>query len=265
MGLSIQISPQQLVAPVIDSRQVMPGVFYLKLKAPPVASLARPGQFAMLGCGPDVLLRRPLSFHNANSDTGEVAFLYGVVGRGTRWLSQLKPGDTVDILGPLGNGFTIKPDLKNILIIAGGMGVAPLCFLARQAQDGGRSVTLLLGAASAANLCPAELLPAAATCQTATEDGSAGVKGLITDCLPQYIDKADQVFACGPLPMYRTLAKELSLQGKPVQVSLEVRMACGLGVCYGCSIKTRGGMKKVCRDGPVFSMQEVAWEELAGL
>ncbi len=261
----MQISPQQLLAPVIASRQVMPGVFHLKLKAPSVASLARPGQFAMLSCGPDLLLRRPLSFHDADSETGEVAFLYNVVGRGTRWLSQLKPGDTVDILGPLGNGFTIKPDSKNILIIAGGMGVAPLCFLARQAQDGGHSVTLLLGAASAANLCPTELLPSAATCQTATEDGSAGVKGLITDCLPQYIDKADQIFACGPLPMYRTLAKEPGLHDKPVQVSLEVRMACGLGACYGCSIKTKGGMKKVCRDGPVFNMKDVAWEELAGV
>ncbi len=261
----MQISPQQLVAPVIASRQVMPGVFHLKLKAPPVAALARPGQFAMLSCGPDVLLRRPLSFHDANSETGEVTFLYSIVGRGTRWLSQLKPGDTVDILGPLGNGFTIQPDSKNILIIAGGMGVAPLCFLARQAQGRGHSVTLLLGAATVANLCPSELLPSAATCLTATEDGSAGVKGLITDYLPQYIDKADQVFACGPLPMYRTLGKEPSLQGKPVQVSLEVRMACGLGICYGCSIKTEDGMKKVCRDGPVFNMQEVAWEELAGL
>jgi dihydroorotate dehydrogenase electron transfer subunit len=261
----MQISPQQLTASVIANRQVMPGVFHLKLKAPPIAALARPGQFAMLGCGPDVLLRRPLSFHDANSATGEVAFLYAVVGRGTRWLSQLKPGDSVDILGPLGNGFTIQPDSKNILIIAGGMGVAPLCFLTRQAQGRGHSVTLLLGAAAAANLCPSELLPSAATCLTATEDGSAGVKGLITNCLPQYIDKADQVFACGPLPMYHTLAKEPSLRGKPVQVSLEVRMACGLGVCYGCSIKTKDGMKKVCRDGPVFNMKEVAWEELAGL
>jgi len=265
MNLNIQIGPQQLLIPVIANRQVMPGVFQLKLKASPVASLARPGQFAMLGCGPDLLLRRPLSFHDADSETGEVAFLYNVVGRGTRWLSQLKPGDTVDILGPLGNGFTIKPDSKNILIIAGGMGVAPLCFLTRQAQNGGQSVTLLLGAASAANLCPSELLPSATTCLTATDDGSAGVKGLITDCLAQYIDKADQVFACGPLPMYRTLAKEPGLRGKPVQVSLEVRMACGLGVCYGCSIKTNSGMKKVCRDGPVFNMKDVAWEELAGV
>jgi dihydroorotate dehydrogenase electron transfer subunit len=260
-----KLETQQLLTPVIASRQVMPGVFHLKLKAPAIASLARPGQFAMLGCGPDVLLRRPFSFHDANGETDEVAFLYGVVGRGTRWLSQLKPGDAVDILGPLGNGFTIQQDSKNILVIAGGMGVAPLCFLARQAQDRGLPATLLLGAATAGKLCPTELLPAAATCLTATEDGSAGVKGLITDCLPQYINNADQVFACGPLPMYRTLAKEPGLQDKPVQVSLEVQMACGLGVCYGCSIKTKCGMKKVCRDGPVFSMEEVAWDEMAGV
>jgi dihydroorotate dehydrogenase electron transfer subunit len=217
----------------------------------------------MLTCGPDLLLRRPFSFHDANSETGEVSFLYGIVGRGTYWLSQLKPGDTVDILGPLGNGFSIQPDSKEILIIAGGMGIAPLCFLARQAQGRGLSVTLLLGAATASQLCPTDLLPAEATCITATEDGSAGVKGLITDCLPQYLDEADQVFACGPLPMYRILAKEPGLRDKPVQVSLEVRMACGLGVCYGCSIKTRDGMKKVCLDGPVFSMKEVVWEEMA--
>jgi dihydroorotate dehydrogenase electron transfer subunit len=241
----------------------MPGVFHLKVKVPAIASLARPGQFAMLGCGPDLLLRRPFSFHDANSETGEVSFLYAVVGRGTHWLSRLKPGDAVEILGPLGNGFSIQPDSKNILIIAGGMGVAPLCFLTRQAEGRGLSTTLLLGAATAGELCPTGLLPTEATCITATEDGSAGVKGLITDCLPRYLDEADQVFVCGPLPMYHTLTKEPGLRDKPVQVSLEVRMACGLGVCYGCSIKTTDGMKKVCLDGPVFSMKEVAWEEMA--
>jgi len=125
---------------------------------------------------------------------------------------------------------------------------------------------LLLGASTAAQLYPTHLLPPKIKLITTTEDGSAGKKGLVTDLLPEYVDGADQVFACGPMPMYRDMAlknQELKPDGKPVQISLEVRMGCGLGVCYGCTIKTKNGLKQVCKDGPVFDLDDILWDELA--
>jgi len=194
-----------------------------------------------------------------------MALLLTIVGKGTRWLSQRKAGESVDIFGPLGNGYTIYPDSKNLLLVAGGIGIAPLRFLAQQALNRGCSVTLLLGASTAAQLYPEQLLPTEVKLIIAAEDGSAGKKGMITDLLPEYTGWADQIFACGPMPMYRDMAlrrKELKLEGKPIQISLEVRMGCGLGVCYGCTVKTKSGLKQVCKDGPVFNLEDILWDEL---
>jgi dihydroorotate dehydrogenase electron transfer subunit len=113
-------------------------------------------------------------------------------------------------------------------------------------------------------LYPASLLPSSAEIVLATEDGSAGHKGMVTDLLPEYADSADQIFACGPLPMLRYMAKEqkkLGIKDKPTQISLEMRMGCGVGVCYGCTIRTKKGLKQVCKDGPVFSLDEVIWDD----
>ncbi len=257
--------PKQAIAPVISNREVMPGVYLAWLESAQIALLARPGQFVMVGCGQETLLRRPFSLHQLDEPKNRIALLYSVVGKGTGWLSQRKAGDNIDLLGPLGNGFSIHPDSQNLLLIAGGMGIAPLCFLARQARRQGRSVRLLLGAATEAQLCPSRLLPDEVSCVIATEDGSAGRQGMITECLPDFLGRADQVFACGPTPMYRALHNEELLKTKQVQVSLEVRMACGLGVCYGCTVKTKNGLKQVCRDGPVFDLNEILWEEFVDI
>ncbi len=248
---------------VISSSEVMPGVYLSWLESPGIASLAQPGQFVMVGCGPKSLLRRPLSIHRTSEDKSRLALMFAVVGKGTNWLAQRQAGDKVDLLGPLGNGFTIQPTTRNILLIAGGIGIAPLCFLGQEAKKQGGSVTLLLGAATSAQLCPDKLLPDDAECVTATEDGTAGRKGMVTECLPELSSRADQVFACGPTAMYRALAlKRQELPGtKPVQISLEVRMACGLGVCYGCAVNTKKGLKQVCRDGPVFELDDIPWDE----
>jgi len=241
----------------------MPAGYLIWLDSPPIASQARPGQFVMVRCGEDTLLRRPLSVHQA--DEGEMALLLTIVGKGMRWLSQRKTGEGVDIFGPLGNGYSIHPGSHNLLLVAGGIGIAPLRFLAQQALNRGCSVTLLLGASTAAQLYPKQLLPPEVKLIIATEDGTAGKKGMITDLLPEYTGWADQTFACGPLPMYHSMAlrkKELKLEGKPIQISLEVRMGCGLGVCYGCTVKTRNGLKQVCKDGPVFNLEDILWDEL---
>ena len=154
-------------------------VYLLWFKAPEIAAEARPGQFVMLQCGTDNLLRRPFSVHNIDDDRGNIAVLFSVVGRGTKWLSHRRAGEKIDILGPLGNGYSISPASRNLLLVGGGIGIAPLPFLAQTAIDNGCSVTLLLGASTAAQLCPVHLIPAKAKCVLATDDGTAHTKGFI--------------------------------------------------------------------------------------
>jgi len=209
----------------------------------------------------DPLLRRPLSIHQV-ADRKQVAFLFNVVGRGTDWLSQRQEGDSLDILGPLGKGFSIQPASRRLLLVAGGVGIAPLVFAAEKAVAEGRSVTLLIGAKNASSLYPSHLLPSSINLVTATEDGSAGKKGMATRFMADFSNHADQILTCGPTSMYETIAAQSQLEGKSIQVSLEVRMGCGRGVCYGCTIKTKNGLRQVCQDGPVFELGEVLWGEL---
>lgn len=251
------------IARVTANSQPMSGAHLLWLEAPEIASQAKPGQFVMVRCGEDEerQLRRPLSIHRCEGD--KIALLFNVVGSGTEWLAQRTSGDKLDLLGPLGNGFSIYPDSKNLLLVAGGMGIAPLVFLAEEAVKQKLSVTLLYGTPSAAQLYPqpsdgVEVI-------YATEDGSTGRKGMITDLLPEFVGGVEQVFACGPTAMYRNMAKnypQLQQLGKSTQVSLEVRMGCGVGICYGCTVKTRNGLRQVCKDGPIFELNDILWEWL---
>jgi dihydroorotate dehydrogenase electron transfer subunit len=252
---------KQETAAVIANTELMPQVHLIWLDCADIASPARPGQFVMVRCGEDFEhpLRRPLSIHQL--DGNKLALLINVVGKGTQWLSQRQAGDELDLLGPLGNGFSIHADSKKLLLVAGGIGIAPLVFLAQHALSQGQAVTLLLGASTASQLYP-ERLPSQVKLVTATEDGTAGKKGMITDLLPDFAGVADQLFACGPMPMYRTMARMPELKNKPIQISLEVRMGCGLGICYGCTIKTRNGLKQVCQHGPIFNLEDILWEEL---
>ncbi len=244
----------------------MPGVHLVWLESPQIASTAQPGQFVMVRCGEGFRhpLRRPLSIHQL-ADSSKLAFLFNVVGKGTHWLAQCQVGDNIDLLGPLGNSFLICPESHKLLLLAGGIGIAPLYFLAQEAIKKSCSVRLLLGAATATYLYPERILPSGIELTVVTEDGTTGKKGMITDLLPDFSDWADQIFACGPTGMYREMAsrkKELKIEGKPVQISLEVRMGCGRGVCYGCTVKTKQGLKQVCQDGPVFALDDIIWEEL---
>jgi dihydroorotate dehydrogenase electron transfer subunit len=241
----------------------MPGIYLLWLEAPEIAAIAQPGQFMMVRCGDklDPLLRRPLSIHRV-ADRKQVAFLFNVVGRGTEWLCQRQEGDSLDILGPLGKGFSIQPISGRLLLVAGGMGIAPLVFAAEKAIAEGHSVTLLMGAKNAALLYPKHLLSSSTDLITVTEDGSDGKKGMVTQFMADFINRADQILTCGPTSMYQAIAAQSQIKGKSIQVSLEVRMGCGRGVCYGCTIKTKNGLRQVCQDGPVFELGEVFWGEL---
>jgi dihydroorotate dehydrogenase electron transfer subunit len=236
----------------------------MHLHCPEIAGEAKPGQFVMVRCGDENVLPRPFSVHQATK--GDIVLFFAVLegGKGSQWLSRQQDNETVEVFGPLGNGFSIQPRVKNLLLVAGGMGLAPLCFLAQQAAREKRSVTLLLGAAIGPLYTerPENLLPPRINIATATEDGSSGYHGKVTDLIPKYIDWADQIFACGPISMYRDIATRNQQISKPVQISLEVRMGCGLGVCYGCTVRTKSGLKQVCRDGPVFDLDNIFWDEL---
>ena len=274
----------QSLCTITSNVEVSPSIHLMWLEAPDVAATAQPGQFITVRCK-DLTLRRPLSIHQvvvaSETKQSQVALLFKVVGKGTLWLSQLQIGDKIDILGPLGKGFSIPsvtarcPECKrrnmprqsrNLLLVAGGIGIAPLAFWAQRASSQ-HSLTLIHGASTAAQLYE-QPLPPKVQFIPVTEDGTMGRKAMVTDILPDFLPWADQVYACGPIEMYKAMAKmslrakRSNLKIKKCQVSLEVRMGCGIGACYGCTINTKKGLKQVCRDGPIFELEDIIWEEV---
>ncbi len=268
---------KQLKAVVLSNEQVLsyPGAeyFLMRLEAPEIAQESKPGQFLMLKCSNDTILRRPISVH-AVTNSGEAHLLYAVQngfdlentarGKGTRWLSGLTKGSELDVIGPLGNGFKIEPSAKSILLVAGGIGIAPLKFLAEKAISMNINVILLSGARTGIRLLPENMFPARATTVFATDDGSRGKKAAVIDLIPEYLERVDQVLACGPEDMFKALSHRMESWPvtKPVQVSLEVRMGCGVGACYACSVITRQGKQRVCQEGPVFNIRDIIWQEV---
>ncbi len=255
---------KQLKAPIVNAIEAVSGAYFFRLEAPEIADGSRPGQFVMVRCGGETILPRPFSIISAGD--GQISLLIGVVGKGTAWLSRKRKGDTLEIFGPLGNGYTVNENSQNLLLVAGGLGIAPLRFLAETAAGEGKQVTILNGARTCNSLIPVTtpqklfdkgVLPATIQCVNATEDGSEGFKGLATQLIPHYLKEIDQIFACGPVSMYKTMAQMQVLKDKAVQVSFEIMMGCGTGVCYGCTIRTKSGLKQVCKDGPVFSLDDV--------
>jgi dihydroorotate dehydrogenase electron transfer subunit len=202
-----------------------------------------------------------MSFHRFRLLGGErqFAILYDVRGRGTDWLSRRKAGDELSIFGPLGRGYAINPRTQNLLLVGGGLGIAALISLSDEAIAAGKAVTLVQGARTAANLYPPDLLPPEVEVLSATDDGSTGQPGYVTELVPQHLSWADQIFACGPTPMFAALAGVMreARSRKPVQALLEERMGCGTGICYGCAVFTRQGVRLVCRDGPRFELRQV--------
>lgn len=251
-------------ARIASNTEVLPNIYLLQARATEVAALAYPGQYVMVHCGEgyDMPLRRPLGIHRISKDN--ISLLYTVVGRGTTWLSQREAGEHVDLLGPLGKGFEIYPSARNLLLVAGGVGIAPLVALAEHAIAKGLKVRLVIGEKNAAKIYPEHLLPSGIKPVITTEDGSLGRKGMVTDILPQFTAQADQLFVCGPLPMYQAIAKmRRKLRNKPTQVLLETVMGCGVGACLSCSIETKQGRKLVCKDGPVFEFGDILWDKIA--
>ena len=278
-------------AELVDSREILPGQWLQAYHAPELAVGSRAGQFAHVRTGDfsGMVLRRPFSINTADPATGIVTIHFRVIGRGTDWFTRLRPGDEIDLLGPLGRPFEVDPRSTHLLLIAGGLGMAGVRMLADEAIRGGRQVTLLFGAASAREVYPSSLLPDEVEYVVATDDGSLGHHGFVTELVPRYEAWADQAFACGPAPMLAALAHQATgrrdrlgvaklgrrrgggrtaAAGTPaarrkafLQVSMEQNMGCAVGACLGCVVmSTSGTPQRVCREGPVFAADEIAWE-----
>jgi len=236
---------------------------------------SEPGQFVMLSAGvlaavqrSDPLLPRPMAVYRQRAANGatEVEILFKRHGRGTALLAEARPGERVRLVGPLGRGFALAPPGEAPILVAGGTGIASVYELAAQLADASLPATVLLGARSADDLmgeADFEALPG--SLRIATEDGSRGERGLVTDLLERELASATRprVYACGPTPMMRRTAEIARAAGAPCSVSLENPMACGFGVCLGCAAPlAEGGFALVCRDGPVFDATAVDWQGL---
>ncbi len=264
-------------ARVTENERLYGNTYVTWFAAPELVRGVTPGQFVMLRCvepslhgeappsgsalPDDPLLPRPMSVHRVRpgADGTEWSILYDVVGRGTAWLATRRPGDLVFCWGPLGHGYTVRRTAQHLLLVAGGIGVAPLVWLADEAVAGGKSVTMIIGGRSAEQVFPPSLLPAEVEVVAMTEDGSLGRRGLATEAFVEHLEWCDQAFACGPNAMFQAMAEAMRRcrSRRPVQVLLEEAMGCGTGICYGCAVRTRRGMRLGCKDGPKFELRDV--------
>ena len=250
-------------AVVISQRMVCANTHLMWLSCPPLARGAAPGRFLMIQCGEgqDLLLPRPMSYHRFRTKDGErqFAIFYDIRGRGTAWLSGRRTGDEIRVFGPLGQGFSVNASAHNLLLVAGGIGVAAMPALFDEALAMGKAVLLLQGARTATKLLPSELVPDEVEIAFATDDGSTGCHGSVTKLFSEHLPWADQGFACGPPSMFEAMADVMRERQseKSVQILMEERMGCGTAVCYGCAIFTRRGVRLVCKDGPQFELRQI--------
>lgn len=248
------------VARVISTEPAYEGAFVTWFHAPSLTQNTEPGQFVMVHCsveGMDPMFARAFSYHRIDGD--RFAILYNVVGKGTRWLAQTMPGDPVRIYGPLGHGFRYPDYAANLLFVGGGVGVAPLVDCAERAIRAGHQVVVMMGARSERFLLDASAFPKEAEYVVVTEDGSAGPKGFVTQHLGEYQEWANRIYACGPNVMFESLANTLRFNGRRQQpeILMEENMPCGWGMCYGCAVFTKHGVKLCCKDGPRFNLFDV--------
>ncbi len=258
---------RQVTARVTGNDSVGEATFRLTLSAPEFPPAARPGQFVMVrtSATADPMLRRAFSLHDCRD--GSLEILYKVVGRGTAWMAQRHIGDALDLIGPLGQGFTAPPSLRKALLVAGGMGIAPFRFLIRSLRNAGTEMLLFYGARTErAFLELPEMKATGVSLLLATEDGSRGETGRVTELFREHFRKVEpseqfKIFACGPREMLYEVARIARAQAIACDISLESHMACGLGTCMGCVIATENGYQRVCREGPVFPAESLLLNE----
>jgi len=289
----------QVKVKILYNKKIKGNYFHLVLRAPKITKESLPGQFLNIKVNPvrntkairvenkisngvndayEPLLRRPFSIHRVKGANME--FLYEVVGQATAVLSHRKPGEYLDVIGPLGNGFSYQSQVtrptpkrgypESQVLVAGGMGIAPLLFLAEKLVSNPQTTAhrpplVLIGAKKKDSIaCEEEFKKIGCEVKTATDDGSRGFKGKVTDLLKNILRVTSYelrvtIYACGPKPMLKEISWISKKYNIPAQVSLEEHMACGIGACLGCVVNTKEGFKRVCKEGPVFNGDEIIW------
>ncbi|HAZ10852.1 MAG TPA: dihydroorotate dehydrogenase electron transfer subunit [Candidatus Omnitrophica bacterium] len=258
---------KDIKARILLNRRIGLGYYKMSLDAPYIARTAKPGQFAQIKCSDsfEPLLRRPFSIHRVNRN---IEILYETVGRGTEILSNKKEGDKIDVLGPLGNGFTLPRAMNGeprAIIIAGGIGAAPLVYLAEELTKKKIKTIVLIGAKTKnLILCEKDFKKATPEVYVSTDDGTYGSQGFVSKLFHKILKTTESkfetiVYVCGPHEMLKCIADICQERKFECQVSLEEKMACGIGACLGCAVKTKSGNKLACKDGPIFNANELLW------
>lgn len=250
--------------PVLRMEALAKNTYDLVIKSESIAAVASPGQFVHIRV-PGFTLRRPISLCETDVDRGTLRMVFEVRGEGTKELARVRVGDTLDVMGPLGHGFTVEDLSQPVLFVGGGIGTPPLLEAARRF---GKNATVALGFRNAAAVILTEdFEQQGCRVMVATDDGSAGYHGLVTDLVEQRLEEGPvaKIYACGPKPMLKAVAARAAERGISCEVSLEERMGCGVGACLVCACKTRREdgsetYSHVCKDGPVFPAEEVVFE-----
>ncbi len=264
-----------VAVPVQSINKVADEIFSITLSDQHIAGHAHSGQFinVLVPGANDILWRRPFGIHRTNTDAGTFDILFKVVGRGTKALTNVKTGDKLDIIGPLGNHFTCPPDINEAVMVAGGLGIAPFPLFLQDTGNKNIHYALFYGTKSKNQFCSLDFFNKTVDNRfLTTEDGSFGEKGFITDSLERYLigptTKAGKyLYVCGPTPLLakvKQLARQFDIRA---QVSVETMMACGFGACMGCPVPvekpTEDGREYLlaCKDGPVFNMEDIVIDE----
>lgn len=247
-------------AVIVSQKCIGTDIYDMMLSFPKGAKEAKPGQFIAMYCEDGTkLLPRPISICGIDAEKGTLRVVYRIAGEGTRLFSEMKEGDSLEVLGPLGNGFTMKEE--KAIIVGGGIGIPPMLELAKQLSC---EKTVVLGYRD--ELFLKDEFESYADVVVATEDGSCGTKGTVIDAIKEAGVDGKVIYACGPMPMLKALAEYAEAHDMEAQISLEERMACGIGACLGCICKTKKkdhhtnvNNQRICKDGPVFDAKEVVF------
>jgi dihydroorotate dehydrogenase electron transfer subunit len=246
---------------VAENRNIADGFFVLKVTSSIPLGEIRPGQFvqALVTDSPATFLRRPFSVHDIDLSSNTLSILVQKAGPGTGRLSRLQTGEKINLIYPLGNSFTMPGTGEKVLLTGGGCGMAPLLYLGRKIKATGAELHFALGFRNSSRILEYDEYKKIGQVHLATEDGSEGYKGFVTD-LPAFREMEwDRVYSCGPEPMMKAIASECSARGIFCEVSLENLMACGMGICLCCIVPTKKGNLCSCTDGPVFNIRELKW------
>lgn len=246
---------------VIKNKHLTSDIFTLDLLSSDNLPEIRPGQFVEVKIegSSGTFLRRPLSVHDVDYNENTIKLLVQIAGKGTETLSKLAPGDSLNIIYPLGNFFTLPPEGERTLLVGGGCGIAPLLYLGKYLKLNGYTPDIILGFRNSGRIIEHDEYAIIGKVYLTTEDGSQGIKGYVTDHPVLASEKYDRVYCCGPEPMMKAVAKYSKKHGISCEVSLENLMGCGIGVCLCCIVDTVRGNLCSCIDGPVFNISELKW------